>query len=124
MELFEAKTATVEELKALRRELMLSPLKTADGNVFQFSEDDQLTMAGALPSLQVDGGSIPWRLLDNSTVMVDYATLNGYYEELKLLYSRRGMQVDTKYIVLKDKDVLLNRDLVDWKKQIAADWWE
>ena len=124
MELFSAKPATLAELKAIRMELLQSPLKTADGKVFQFARDDRETMEGAIRKLTRSGGTLPWRQLDNQVVDVDAAGLRAYYDELLALQEDRAVDVDTHYMTLKAKSDLLQRDLVDWKAQVAADWWE
>ena len=124
MELFSAKAATLSKLKALRMELLQSPLKTADGKVFQFARDDRETMEGAIRKLTRSGGTLPWRQLDNQVVDVDAAGLRAYYDELLALQEDRAVDVDTHYMTLKAKSDLLQRDLVDWKAQVAADWWE
>lgn len=108
----------------MRRELQESPLKVADGYVFQFAEDDQRTILGALPGMKENNLILFWRQLDNTTVPVDHVQLKAYYDEMFLLYSKRGILVDTTYMELKQKNTIYQYELVQWKKQIAADWWE
>lgn len=125
MELFSAKTATLDELKAMRRELLESPLKTSDDKVFRFARDDREMMERMASRLLRTGGVTDWRQYNRpgEDITVDSSKLTGYYQELLILLEDRGAAIDAEYMTLKTKDELLASDLVKWKKQIENDWW-
>ncbi|MGH1371122.1 MAG: hypothetical protein ACRBBW_03745 [Cellvibrionaceae bacterium] len=117
-----SEAADIAELKSCRRRILRDlPIRVADGSVFQFDRDDEETIEGALPALELNPAlTVEWRLLgDGDTVVVNHASLSAYLAELKGLRSRRGLVVDAEYMVLKGEGCT-RRQLHDWEAKYSG----
>lgn len=111
----EDETVSTDELRVAWKEILQMPLQTADEKVFQFDLDSERLMSSAIVGLNANQAStLNWRLLDNSTISVDAAQLQSYYDELKLAQSERGFLVDAEYVAFK-LNLPTRSELTAWK---------
>lgn len=106
--------ASNAQIKDARNEILNSPIEI-DGNVFQFDRDSRDIMDAAYVGLQVTGGTVDWRLLDNSTITLNAVQLNGYISQLRQAQAVRGFQIDQQYLAFKANGATLG-DLDQWKR--------
>ncbi|MBX2809514.1 MAG: hypothetical protein KTR20_12890 [Cellvibrionaceae bacterium] len=97
----------------MRNTINEMPLKVADGNIFQFDQWSEKIMKKAAENLSAVQ-SIDWRLLDNSTVSVDAASLHNYFNECEALQFSRAQLVDVETQHFKNHGATL-RELENWR---------
>lgn len=112
--------ASDEHINSVWRELMQYPVAANDGRVFDFERDSREIMLGAIKALTHTGGTEQWRLHDNTTVEVDAAQLQTYYDELELNQALRGVQLNQEYVQLRTEGATL-RDVREWRERYAPD---
>ena len=97
--------------------IMEYPLATSSGEVFQFDAESERAMTAQVKYLLANPGeTIPWVLLDNSTVTVNAANLQGYLAELSLLKATRMATIFAEYRILKNSGTATERDLKAWRE--------
>lgn len=89
------------EIRSTWLELMQYPVAANDGRVFQFDRDSRELIRGAITALTAAGITVDWRLDDNTTVTVNAAQLQAYYDELEVNQALRGLTLDQEYMALK-----------------------
>lgn len=95
-------------------QILQLPLAANDGKVFQFDTKSESIMSKIVVFLKANNSlTTDWRLLDNSTVTVNGAQLEAYYNELVLAQAARGFMVDPEYIAFKNNLPTL-KELGDW----------
>ncbi len=103
-----------DELRAIMGRILELPVSTVDGLVYQFTTTDELKMRKAQKGLSVNGGSIPWRQLNNDTTMLDGAGLRALIDELEMRQFQRGLVVDSEYMSFKSSGSYTRQQLKDW----------
>lgn len=109
-----ARMVSAGAIKAAYLEIMQYPVAAEDGKVFDFDRDSRALMEGAITALTEAGGSVDWRLYDNSTVSVDAAGLQVYLDQLRVNQAMRGLAVDPEYVALKVSGATVG-EIKDWK---------
>lgn len=104
-----------EVIRSVWLEIMQMPVAANDGKVFQFDRNSKELMEGAIVALTASASSIDWRLKDNTTVNVDAAGLQSYYDELVLNRAIRGVTVDAEYMAFKSGGATL-KQLQEWRE--------
>lgn len=112
--------ASDEHINSVWRELMQNPVAANDGRVFDFERDSREIMLGAIKALSHAGGTEQWRLYDNTTVEVDAAELQAYYDELVLNQALRGVQLNQEYVQFRAEGATL-REIREWRERYAPD---
>lgn len=110
----------VSEIRATWKEIMQYPVEANDGKVFQFDRDSRELIEGAIRALTAVGGTVDWRLDDNTTVTVNAAQLQAYYDELLVNQAVRGVTVDAEYVAYKASGATIG-DLKAWRQSHMPD---
>lgn len=108
--------ASMGLLKATYEEIKQYPVELPNGDVYQFSLVDETTMRKVAKGLQLAGGTVNWRLLDNSEVQHDGASLEALANQLEMLQIQRGLVIDIEYMNFKSTQGLTKRMLETWKQ--------
>lgn len=102
------------EIRATWLEVMQYPVAANDGKVFQFDRNSRELIRGAITALTATGITVDWRLDDNSTVTVNAAQLQAYYDELEVNQAIRGLTIDQEYTSFKQNGATVG-DLKAWR---------
>lgn len=108
--------ASRESLDQALELILQLPLAAVDGKVFQFDTKSESIMSKIVVFLKANSSlTTDWRLLDNSSVTVNGAQLEAYYNELILAQATRGFMVDPQYLNYKNNGVTV-AELAAWVK--------
>jgi hypothetical protein len=109
--------ATLDQVRQVWTDILQLPVAADDGKVFQFDRDSRELMAGAIAGLEAVGGTVCWRLLDNSEVECDAAQLQDYYQQLVRNRALRGLAVDAEYLAFKRGATVV--ELEAWREKYS-----
>lgn len=108
------------EIKTAWEEIELMPIQCSDGSVFQYGDKDEKRMKKALVFLTDNPGvTLDWRLLDNTEVTVDSASLGAYISELESRQLQRGFVLNQEYMVFKTSGCTRSQ-LNAWKDKYSS----